>query len=403
MNGSQKILFLSNRGLLPVKDGHTRRSFNILKGLAKSNHIYFLSLCESPDEILPENIKQLQNFCHQVEFIPAPPKKISVQMIALVIRSLFSIDPYTVWRHYSIPFLKRVDELISSGQFDLVHCDILPISYTVRGKKGIYRSVTDHDVSYLKCLGRGKACRNILFKAFLYLEVWKLRRLERNIFRQVDLGIVVSELDKSILNKICPEGNFIVVENGVDLDKFAPSDKLQEAEKLLWLGGFDHFPNRQGIQFFLELVYPLVKKEIPGISIDIVGGGVTKDLIKLADKDSSINLIGYVDDPLPYIHKSTVFVAPILSGGGTKLKVLEAMATGKAIVSTTVGCEGIEGIHGQHFLISDEAHGFAQAVITLLCDESLRKSLEINAWNFVCAGYDYNEISDKLNIYYKNK
>lgn len=403
MDGPLRILFLSNRGFLPIKDGHSRRSFNILKGLAEKNQVYFLSLSESQDEINQDNIQQLKYFCHQVEFIPSPPKKVCFGMILRVIRSLFSIDPYTVWRHYSKPFLKRVDELISSGQFDLVHCDILPICYTVRDRKDIFCSVTDHDVSYLKCLGMGRACRSILLKSFLYLEALKLRRLERNIFRQVDLGIVVSELDKGILQKLCPEGNFLVVENGVDLDKFKPSVKPQEDNKLLWLGGFDQYPNRQGILFFLRNIYPLVKKEVPSVRIDILGGGVTEELMKFVISDSSINFTGYVEDPLPYIHGATVFVAPILTGGGTKLKVLEAMAAGKAIVSTTVGCEGIDGIHGHHYLIADEEHGFAKAVVRLLNNESLRDTLQINARNFVCAGYDYDNICRKLDLYYKYK
>ena len=131
MQIKKKILFLSNRGLLPIKDGHTRRSFNILRGLAKNNHVYFLSLFEKSDEVSSENINELKKICHQVEFLPAPSKKLGMGMIIRLIRSMFSLDPYTVWRHYSRSFLKRVDELVSSGRFDLVHCDILPICYTV--------------------------------------------------------------------------------------------------------------------------------------------------------------------------------------------------------------------------------------------------------------------------------
>ena len=168
---------------------------------------------------------------------------------------------------------------------------------------------TDHDVSYLKCLRIGKESKNLLLKAFLYLEASKLRKLERKIFRQVDLGIVVSDLDKDILQELCPEGRFLVVENGVEVDKFLPSAAPQVKNKLLWLGGFDHFPNRQGILFFLERIYPLVKRENPHVSIDIVGGGVTEDLKKFALKDSSINFTGYVDDPLIYLGKAEVFVA----------------------------------------------------------------------------------------------
>jgi glycosyltransferase involved in cell wall biosynthesis len=399
---AKKLLFLSNRGLLPIKDGHTRRSFNILKGLAGKKQVYFLSLYETQEEVSPENIQALKSICHQVEFLPAPPKTLSCGMILRLLRSIISRDAYTVWRHYSKPFMKRVDKLISSGQFDLVHCDILPISYTVRDTKNIFRSVTDHDVSYLKCISMAKNTRNVFQKLFFYLESRKLKRLERNIFSQVDLGIVVSESDKNALQALCPEGKFLVVENGVELEKFTPSSEPQIQNKLLWLGGFGHFPNKQGIRYFLAKVYPLVKDIVPKASIDIVGGGVTEDLRRLSFGDSSINFVGFVDDPLPYLHQSMVFVAPILSGGGTKLKVLEAMAAGKAIVCTSVGCEGIAGVDMKHYIVSDDVQGFADAVITLLRDEQLRTSIQENARKLAISEYDFEHICERLNSYYSD-
>jgi len=398
----KEILFISNRGVLPIKDGHSRRSYNILKGLAENNHVYFLSLFETPEEVCVENIEKLKKICHQVEFLPCPSKKMSLGMLLRLVRSFFSVDPYTLWRHYSKQLQRRADELMSSGQFDLVHCDNMPVCYTVRGRKDVFRSVTDHDVSYLKCLSVGRESRNILLKCFLYFEAFKIKRLEKNIFTQVDLGIVVSEHDKEILKKLCPEGDFIVVENGVELDLFKPSSELHKQNKLLWVGGFNHYPNKQAVSYFLEKIYPLVKQSVPDVSIDIVGGGVTEDFRKISMKDSSIKFTGYVDDPLPYIHSASVFVAPILSGGGTKLKVLEAMATGKAIVCTTIGCEGIDGIPGQHYIVADEAHSFAKAVISVLKSESLRKELQVNVVEFVGARYDYNKICMKLNSHYKN-
>jgi len=302
-----RILFLSNRGLIPIKDGHTRRSFNILKGLAEANDVYFLSLCEFPEEVNADNIKMLEKICSQVEFLPSPPKKISMGMVARLLRSLVSPDAYTIWRHYSKHFLRRVDRLISSGQFDLVHCDNLPICYAIRDRKDIFRSVTDHDVSYLKCLRMGRESRNPLLKMFLFLEALKLRRLERTIFKQVDLGIVVSELDMSILQKLCPEGKFFVIENGVDIDALHSPNVPEVQNKLVWLGGFDHYPNRQGIHYFLEKVYPLVKQKKSDVSVDIVGGGVTDDIRLLAGKPPGVHLTGLLMTQ-PTIYKGHLYL-----------------------------------------------------------------------------------------------
>ena len=167
-----KILFLSNRGLLPIKDGHTRRSFNILKGLSEYNQIYFLSLYEKPVEIGQANVEVLKRYCKHVEFYPAPKKYLSIQMISRLIKSLASPEPYTIWRHYSESFKNRANELMTTGKFDIVHCDILPISYTVQDKKDVFRTITDHDVSYLKCLRMGQESKNPLLKTFLYSLVY---------------------------------------------------------------------------------------------------------------------------------------------------------------------------------------------------------------------------------------
>jgi len=395
-----KILFLSNRGLLPIKDGHTRRSFNILKGLAKDQSVHYLSLYEESEEIVQSNIKQLESICEKVEFYPASSKSVSIQMISRLIRSLFSLDPYSLWRHYSGPFSRRVSELILVNKYDIIHCDILPLAYTVRKMNGVIRTITNHDVSYLKCLSIGKQSRNILVKLFLYFEALKLKKLERTVFKQVDFGIVVSEHDKVILQKLCPEGKFVAIENGVDVKVFQSNNTETEPEKLIWVGGFDHYPNEQGIHYFLENIYPQIKRTIPAVKLDIVGGGVKEKLWKMVQSDQSIKLLGYVDDPLPFIQRAAVFVVPILSGGGTRLKVLEAMSAGKAIVTTSTGCEGIEGINGEHFIVADTPGSFADAVIKVIHEKRLREILGHNARMLAETKYDWNIIQEKLNEFY---
>lgn len=397
-----RILFLSNRGLLPVRDGHTRRSFNILKGLAEVNEVHLLSLYESPEEVMPANVEALKSMCERVELVPSPPKTLSVGLVARLLRSLVSADAYTVWRHYSSLFKDRVRELVSTGRFDLVHCDILPLCYTVRGIQGVLRCVTDHDVSYLKCLRMGSESGNPLLKAFLFLEAAKLKRLESTLFAQVDLGIAVSDLDRDILQGLCPQGRFAVIENGVEPDAFRRADEPELANRLVWLGGFDHHPNREGVRYFLERIYPLVKEKEPRVCMDIVGGGVTTELKRSAARDPSLCLTGYVDDPMLYLRRASVFVAPILSGGGTKLKVLEAMAAGKAIVCTSIGCEGINGSHGVHFLVADDERNFAKSIVVLFHDDSLRAELGANARALARREHDYRAICSKLNGLYRD-
>lgn len=397
-----RILFLSNRGLLPVVDGHTRRSYNILKGLAERNDVYLLFLYEKTEEIRHDYIKQLKNLCTHIEFLPAPTKKIRWGMIIRLLRSLLSKDPYTLWRHYSCQFLNKVNTLIGTGEFDIVHCDNLPLSYAVRNNKEIFCSVTDHDVSYLKSISMMRDTNNIFLKVFLYMESLKLKRFESRIFNQVDLGIVVSENDMNTLKELCPKGKFIVIENGVEIKKYKPRYEFTEKNKLVWLGGFDHYPNKKGIRFLLKEIYPLIKQKVKKVSLDIVGGGVTKQISDLAKGDNSIAFIGYVEDPLPYLQKASVFLAPLLSGGGTKLKVLEAMAVGKAIVTTSFGIKGIEGVDGEHYIVANTELEFAEAVVKLLRNDTLNISMGKRARKLIEEKYDYDRICEKLNKSYNH-
>ena len=257
-NKKMKILFLSNRNPFPMIDGQSTRTYNILKGLAEKHDVYLLSLNESPYEIDFINLRHLKGFCKNVEMIQAPYKKIGFSMIVRLLLSLFSFKPYTIWRHYSKVFLKRVRQVVKITKFDLIHCDILPLSYAIENIKQIPCVITDHDVSYLKALRMATNTHNIFLKLFLFLESLKLKGLERNVFKHVKVGILVSATDKQYLKRLCPEGNFQVLENGVDTDKFYPFHDRIEDNTLLWIGGFEYHPNEEAIYFFLDKIYPLI-------------------------------------------------------------------------------------------------------------------------------------------------
>ena len=373
-----KILFLTNRVPWPIRDGQARRTYHILKGLAETHDVHLLSLYESPQEAAPETRARLERFCARVELVRAPSKAAGLEMGVRLIRSLISSDPYTVWRHYSTAYARAVDKALQSFPFDVVHCDILPIIYAVR-RKTPFCALTDHDVSYLKAERLAAGNRNPATRLFIRYEARKLRQLESEMFRHVNLVIAVSDIDRATLEKLAPGGRFAVVENGVDTRTFVPDDAAVQPENLVWVGGFHHQSNVEAVRFFLERIYPTVKASRPEVTLTLVGAEVPDELRNLIEGNPSIRPTGYVDDPVPDIQRGAVFVAPILSGGGTKLKVLEAMAAGKAIVSTSIGVEGIVGRDREHYLIADEPATFGREVIRLLEDAALRRQLGANA------------------------
>ena len=402
MNKPLRILFLANRIPLPIKDGQSRRTFNILKCLSTNHRVFFLSLHEASQRIDLEHIRKLEGLCEKVELYKSPPKKISMGMLLYFVRSLFSWDPYTIWRHYSRAFFMRVTELTKTQRVDLVHCDNLCLAYAVRNENAVIRTITDQDVSYLKCLRMAKGCRNPFLSILLYMESYKLRRLESDVFKQVDFGVAVSNTDKTHLEALCPVGRFEVIENGVDTDAFKPVTVKTDENTLLWIGGFDHYPNKEAMYYFLDSIYPLIKKSVSDIRLIMVGDNVTRKIRNIIVNDPSIKAMGYVDDLLPYLHKSTVFIVPILSGGGTRLKLLEAMGAGKAIVTTSIGCEGLEGVHNKHFLIADNAKQFAECVINVINNRKLQKYLGDNARGLAVEKYDWKGISQKMDLIYRS-
>ncbi len=394
------ILFLSSRLPYPVRDGHLRRTYNILSGLAARNDVHLLAMTDHPDQGgIGRN--HLGRICTDLECLPAPSKRPGIPMAGRLLRSLASLKPYTLWRHYSREFAQRARELATSGRFDLVHCDILPIAYAVTQPAGIPVSLTDHDVCWIKSQRIGRASASPAFRLFSAVEWRKLRRYEADVFSRVSLGIAVSGTDRRALAELCPGARLAVVENGVDTQEFLPGPGPRDERSLVWVGGFGYKPNRDAVHWFLDSIYPLIRRELPQVSFTIVGADPTDLVRRHAAADPSIRVAGFVNDPVPFLQQATVFVAPIRSGSGTRLKTLEAMAAEKAIVTTTIGCEGIEGLDKKHWLAADDPRDFAMSVVYLMKNGVLRRRLGENARRLAVERYDWKTITGKLDGLYR--
>lgn len=402
MKDRLRILFLSSRVPYPVKDGHTRRTYNILAGLARRNDVHLLAMTDSSEQEASAARRHLEAFCAGFECLPAPSKQVSIPMAARLVRSLLSPAPYTLWRHYSKQYRQRAQELLRTGGFDVAHCDILPIAYAAAQQpNGVPVSLTDHDVCWLKAYRIAGESTSVPYRLFSALEWRKLKRYEGEVFRRVALGIAVSGTDRALLQELCPDANLAVVENGVDTAVFTPGSGPCDEHSMVWVGGFGYAPNRDAVHLFLDHIYPLIKREMRNVRVTIVGADPTDRVRRHAAADSSIRLTGYVDDPVPLLQKAAVFVAPIRSGSGTRLKTLEAMAAAKGIVTTTIGCEGIEGLDKKHYLVADGQADFAKSAVYLLKNRFLREHLGSNARRLTVERYDWNSITGKLDGLYR--
>jgi glycosyltransferase involved in cell wall biosynthesis len=194
-----------------------------------------------------------------------------------------------------------------------------------------------------------------------------------------DCCVVVSETDKHLLADTGVKSPMIVVPNGTDTDFFKPTGGKRRRNLVLWIGHMDVHTNRDAVLYFWREIYPVLRRECPPVEMTFVGTAPPREIAHAAQRDSNVEVTGFVDDIRPYLDEATVVVVPIRIGSGTRIKILDAMAMGRAIVSTTVGAEGLEVRHGQNILIADAPTDFVQAVIRLIKDEGKREELERNA------------------------
>ncbi len=396
-----RILFLTNRVPFPISDGQSRRTYHVLRGLSYEHEVHLLSLHARSGENVSAAVAHLERFCGSVRLIEAPCKALSWEMVGRLIRSLVSKEPYTVWRHFSAEFVRAVRDAVAQHAIDIVHCDILPMAYAIRDLGELPCTLTDHDVCYIKAKRIGEHASNLLVKGMYWFESVKLRRFEKDCFGRVSVGVAVSEVDRDMLEALTNRQDLEVVANGVDTDEFVPSPDKEQPATILWVGGLDYLPNRDAVQWFLTDVFPIVKKRVPNAKCDVVGGGGKQTLRNFAS-DDSIMFHGFVESPVPYLQSATVFVVPVRSGSGTRLKMLEAMASGKAIVSTSIGAEGIKGDSGVHFLIADDPEEFAEQVVRLIRSAEERRRLGENARNLVVSVYDWRPIVAGLERRYRD-
>jgi glycosyltransferase involved in cell wall biosynthesis len=227
-------------------------------------------------------------------------------------------------------------------------------------------------------------------RALLTLEWRKMRRYEAAACRRAALTIAVSETDRALLQADAPNARICTIPTGVDTSYFRPDASRETASSLVFTGAMDWYPNEDAIIHFIEAILPAIRREIPGTALAVVGRNPGERLRRAAAA-VQVEVTGTVDDVRPYMAKAAVYVVPLRVGGGTRLKIFEALAMGKAVVTTTVGAEGLPVTPGEHLLQADDPADFARAVVTLLRDRGLRDKLGVGGRRLVEERYSWAE------------
>lgn len=292
---------------------------------------------------------------------------------------------------------ETLDDVFEVQDFDLVQMEFCMMG-NFRLNTDAIRVLDAHNVEYDNYRRMVPFASSWIRKRHYYHEYKKLFREEIEACRRQDAIFVTSARDKEILDADVPEVPKYIVPNGVDLSYFTPSPSHREPASLVFTGMMGYVPNYDGILYFLDKVFPLIRKTIPEITVYIVGNRPPEVLQRRAS--DRIIITGFVSDVRPYVWRSSAYIVPLRMGGGTRLKVLEAMGMKKPIITTSIGCEGIDVTPGENVVVADEPRQFADAVIEVLRDVHMQRRLAENGYELVRAKYDWSIICSQVEEIY---
>ncbi len=392
-----KILFLSITIPYPPTDGGRIRVMNLLKQIAKKNEVTLLALETEPTD--REGVAYLHRLGVEVELVPHPPH-LPPLTVRTGIRALLKRKPITVARYDLPAFRQKLHSVLAERSFDLVHYEMLHAAqYVVETDipSVLSQQNVDSHIWGRLCEQTWSPIRKLLFW-------WQKRtfaRYERIMSPKFNVVTCVSEIDRDLLQQVCPDLNIEVIPNGVDTSLYQPNHAAEESATLIYTGSMDWYPNEDAVVYFADEIFPKIQSEHPDVQFYIVGKSPTEWVEQLAGLPGVI-VTGRVDEIKPYIGRATVYVVPLRIGGGTRLKILEAAAMGKAVVSTQVGAEGLHLVDEEAIFIADDPSHFADAVNRLIADPALRRQIGEGARQHVEAEYDWQRIGERLHRLYES-
>lgn len=381
-----RILWVKADKLLPVHSGGNIRSYHILRHLSAHNNVTFFSYYDGDHDEnyerelaqqLPGAIavctkkKQLHGFMRGLDYLFRLPTR----------------PPYAVSRFASFGIQERVRDWFRAKQFDVAICDFLDAAVNFPGTFHIPSVLFEHNVESEIWRRHAETESSLIKKSMYQVEFQKMLRYEQVMVRKFHHVIAVSENDRQLMSQWCEPSHITVVPTGVDLGQYKALPSQPTAHPLIvFVGAMDWEPNIDGVDYFCEQILPLIKARVPTARFRIVGRNPDKRVQRWASE--SIQVTGRVPSVVEHLREAAAVIVPLRIGGGTRLKIYEAMACGRAVISTTVGAEGLSVNSGHDILLADEPQQFAQAVVNVLNNEGFRRELEANAAS-TAAKYDW--------------
>ncbi len=387
--GRPQVLVISPYSPAPAVHGGATRMLALLREMRERCDVTLLSFHDTPAEMEPGSLAVLRDLCRDVVLIPRNRHS-----------SGGPLAPLATFGFFSSALAEEIEAWLARRYFDVVQVEYTQMAhYLPAPANGLLRVLVEHDIASTVAARSREAEPSALQRLRMRFDEMRSLRHEVRAIEAADAIIAMSEVDRATLARWVDPGPIHVVPNGVSCREFVPSASAEapsvEAPSILFVGFFRHPPNVEAAHYFVRDILPRVRQRVPGVRLKIVGAYPPSSVLALAEQDPLIEVTGRVPTTAPWYREATVFVAPILKGSGTRLKILEAMASGCPVVSTTIGAEGIEA--GPEVLVrADGDLAFADAVVALLGDPARRAALARAGRQLVERQYDWPVVASRL-------
>ena len=371
------LLWLKTDLLHPIDKGGKIRSYYMLRELKKLHHVTYLALDDGT--AAPDAVERANEYCHELTRIPhRTSAKFSIPFFTDLIKNVWSSLPYAVQKYRSLPFSRRLES--ETPKADVVVCDFLFPSVNIPDRLSCPSVLFQHNVEALIWRRHADIQTKRLARLYFRSQWRRMEAFERTACQKFDAIVAVSAQDRTIMEYEYGAPLVREIPTGVDTDYFCPSRSVeQDPYHLVFSGSMDWLPNDDAMKYFCREILPRIRASLPRVTLTIVGRNPFPGLEALSREHPFIRVTGRVEDVRSYIERASVYVIPLRIGGGTRLKVFEAMGMEKPIVSTSIGVEGLPVVDGKDVLIADEPQAFADAVLRLLRDRPFARQIGMTA------------------------
>jgi glycosyltransferase involved in cell wall biosynthesis len=404
MAARPRLLFLAQSFPYPPHSGVAARTFNVLKQLHEAFDVDLVAFYRLNHQADKQARDAARDSLTHVTACVAEPTPIANEHSALRkmwdhLRSLGTGRIYTYYEYASGDFGRRLQTVLRARAPDLVHLDSLDLHRWVAELPPVPIACTHHDIDADLLRLRAGRLRQPLARYYLNLQAARSERLARQLCATFALNIMMSELDAGRLRALAPGAATFVVPNGTDTEYFHPNGTQPVAGRVVFVGPTYSFPNRDAVEFLLADIWPRTRAMHRAASLQLVGRNAAADAARYA-AEPAVTPLGYVVDARRPLGEASCCVVPIRVGGGTRLKILDAWAMGKAVVSTAIGCEGLDAVDGENILIRDTPDAIAQGIAEVLGDARLRTRLEQNARRTALETYSWRVVGARMRTAY---